>query len=67
MVNVQGDEPLLEPEIIDQVVAALQHAPDAVYRWACRASELPACEIPTIELKLVAAGLQRGTCSDVMA
>ncbi len=32
MVNIQGDEPLLEPEIIDQVVAALQAAPDAVYR-----------------------------------
>ncbi len=32
VVNVQGDEPLLEPEIIDEVVAALQAAPDAVYR-----------------------------------
>ena len=33
VVNIQGDEPLLEPEIIDEVVAALQAAPDAVYRW----------------------------------
>jgi CMP-2-keto-3-deoxyoctulosonic acid synthetase len=32
VVNIQGDEPLLEPEIIDQVVAALQATPDAVYR-----------------------------------
>ena len=32
VVNIQGDEPLLEPEIIDEVVAALQAAPDAVYR-----------------------------------
>ena len=42
MVNIQGDEPLLEPEIIDQVVAALQATPDAVYRcmrWALS----PAC------------------------
>ena len=34
VVNIQGDEPLLEPEIIDEVVAALQAAPDAVYRCA---------------------------------
>lgn len=34
VVNIQGDEPLLEPEIIDEVVAALQGAPDAVYRSA---------------------------------
>ena len=44
VVNIQGDEPLLEPEIIDQVVAALQAAPDAVYRWACQPPELPPCE-----------------------
>lgn len=31
---LQGDEPLIEPEIIDEVVRALQEAPDAVYRWA---------------------------------
>lgn len=36
VVNIQGDEPLLEPHIIDDVVAALQAAPDAVYR--CRSS-----------------------------
>ena len=35
VVNIQGDEPLLEPEIIDQVVAALQATPDAVYRYKC--------------------------------
>ena len=34
VVNVQGDEPLIEPEIIDEVVRALQGAPDAVYRCA---------------------------------
>lgn len=37
-VNIQGDEPLIEPEIIDEVVAALQAAPDAVYRCALPAS-----------------------------
>ena len=37
VVNIQGDEPLLEPEIIDQVVAALQATPDAVYRCTCSA------------------------------
>jgi 3-deoxy-manno-octulosonate cytidylyltransferase (CMP-KDO synthetase) len=42
VVNIQGDEPLLEPEIIDQVVAALQATPDAVYRFMCWAL-LPAC------------------------
>lgn len=32
VVNIQGDEPLIEPEIIDSVVRALQESPDAVYR-----------------------------------
>ena len=31
VVNIQGDEPLLEPEVIDAVVRALQDSPDAVY------------------------------------
>ncbi|XWS60824.1 hypothetical protein CRYUN_Cryun07bG0070600 [Craigia yunnanensis] len=31
VVNIQGDEPLIEPEIIDGVVKALQAAPDAVF------------------------------------
>mmetsp|Transcript_11394 Transcript_11394/g.36020 ORF Transcript_11394/g.36020 Transcript_11394/m.36020 type:complete len:221 (+) Transcript_11394:203-865(+) len=35
VVNIQGDEPLIEPEIIDGVVTALQEAPDAVYSTAC--------------------------------
>ena len=42
VVNIQGDEPLLEPEIIDQVVAALQATPDAVYRCTPGACS-PAC------------------------
>ncbi|KAH7512542.1 3-deoxy-manno-octulosonate cytidylyltransferase, mitochondrial [Ziziphus jujuba] len=34
VVNIQGDEPLLEPEIIDGIVKALQAAPDAVFSTA---------------------------------
>eukprot|EP00193_Tetraselmis_chui_P014610 CAMPEP_0177775276 /NCGR_PEP_ID=MMETSP0491_2-20121128/14002_1 /TAXON_ID=63592 /ORGANISM="Tetraselmis chuii, Strain PLY429" /LENGTH=259 /DNA_ID=CAMNT_0019293807 /DNA_START=63 /DNA_END=842 /DNA_ORIENTATION=- len=34
-VNIQGDEPLMEPEIIDEVVVALQASSDAVYSTAC--------------------------------
>ncbi|KAK9093344.1 hypothetical protein Syun_028255 [Stephania yunnanensis] len=34
VVNIQGDEPLIEPEIIDGVVQALQRAPDAVFSTA---------------------------------
>lgn len=31
VVNIQGDEPLIEPEIIDGVIEALQQSPEAVY------------------------------------
>ncbi|XP_074568118.1 3-deoxy-manno-octulosonate cytidylyltransferase, mitochondrial-like [Curcuma longa] len=34
VVNIQGDEPLIEPEIIDGIVKALQNAPDAVFSTA---------------------------------
>eukprot|EP00252_Welwitschia_mirabilis_P011779 TRINITY_DN26206_c0_g1_i1.p1 TRINITY_DN26206_c0_g1~~TRINITY_DN26206_c0_g1_i1.p1 ORF type:complete len:269 (+),score=41.28 TRINITY_DN26206_c0_g1_i1:177-983(+) len=34
VVNIQGDEPLIEPEVIDGVVKALQGAPDAVFSTA---------------------------------
>lgn len=34
VVNIQGDEPLIEPEIIDGIVKALQGAPDAVFSTA---------------------------------
>ncbi|KAK7257215.1 hypothetical protein RIF29_31019 [Crotalaria pallida] len=34
VVNIQGDEPLVEPEIIDGIVKALQAAPDAVFSTA---------------------------------
>ncbi|XP_031398196.1 3-deoxy-manno-octulosonate cytidylyltransferase, mitochondrial-like isoform X2 [Punica granatum] len=34
VVNIQGDEPLIEPEIIDGIVKALQAAPDAVFSSA---------------------------------
>ncbi|EFN50970.1 hypothetical protein CHLNCDRAFT_33280 [Chlorella variabilis] len=35
VLNIQGDEPLIEPEVIDAVVRALQESPDAVYSTAC--------------------------------
>ncbi|XP_074311090.1 3-deoxy-manno-octulosonate cytidylyltransferase, mitochondrial-like isoform X1 [Silene latifolia] len=34
VVNIQGDEPLIEPEIIDGIVKALQCSPDAVFSTA---------------------------------
>ncbi|XP_052178224.1 3-deoxy-manno-octulosonate cytidylyltransferase, mitochondrial [Diospyros lotus] len=34
VVNIQGDEPLFEPEIVDGIVKALQGAPDAVFSTA---------------------------------
>ncbi|KAJ6979930.1 3-deoxy-manno-octulosonate cytidylyltransferase, mitochondrial [Populus alba] len=34
VVNIQGDEPLIEPEIIDGIVKSLQAAPDAVFSTA---------------------------------
>ncbi|XP_078168460.1 3-deoxy-manno-octulosonate cytidylyltransferase-like [Carex rostrata] len=37
VVNIQGDEPLIEPEIIDGIVQALQRAPDAVFSTAVTA------------------------------
>ena len=33
VINIQGDEPLMEPQVIDEVVRALQDTPEAVYRW----------------------------------
>lgn len=44
VVNIQGDEPLMEPEAIDAVVNALRAAPEAVYSTACtplRHDEVP--------------------------
>ncbi|KAJ7565655.1 hypothetical protein O6H91_02G069500 [Diphasiastrum complanatum] len=37
VVNIQGDEPLIDPEIIDGVVKALQEAPDAMFSTAVTA------------------------------
>ncbi|XP_050219495.1 3-deoxy-manno-octulosonate cytidylyltransferase, mitochondrial [Mercurialis annua] len=34
VVNIQGDEPLIDPEIIDGIVKALQASPDAVFSTA---------------------------------
>ncbi|XP_013594285.1 PREDICTED: 3-deoxy-manno-octulosonate cytidylyltransferase, mitochondrial-like [Brassica oleracea var. oleracea] len=34
VLNIQGDEQLIEPEIIDSIVKALQVAPDAVFSTA---------------------------------
>lgn len=32
VINIQGDEPLIDPEIIDDCVRVLQKSPDSVYR-----------------------------------
>lgn len=37
VVNIQGDEPLVDPEIIDGIVKALQATPDAVFSTAVTA------------------------------
>ena len=33
VVNIQGDEPLMEPSVIDDVVAAVQASPEVGFRW----------------------------------
>ena len=37
VINIQGDEPLIDPHVIDDVVKALQESPDSVYRSGCYA------------------------------
>jgi len=39
VVNIQGDEPLIEPVVIDGIILALQRSPDAVYSTAVTALE----------------------------
>ena len=35
VINIQGDEPLIDPHVIDDTVKALQDTPDSMYRSAC--------------------------------
>jgi len=37
VVNIQGDEPLIEPVVVDGIILALQRSPDAVYSTAVTA------------------------------
>ncbi|KAK9839186.1 hypothetical protein WJX74_003403 [Apatococcus lobatus] len=39
VVNIQGDEPLVEPAMIDEVVEALREKPEAVFSTACTPME----------------------------
>ena len=55
VVNIQGDEPLMEPSVINDVVAALQASPEVGFRCGCH---VPACCLHVPASRLLNPGLE---------
>ena len=58
VINIQGDEPLMNPHVIDDVVKALQDSPDSVYRCGCMLYNLLAHESRSTLMGSLSEGLE---------